>query len=104
MQLRNPLLFIVAIFCAGCGPGHPAVAPVRGKVLLDGHPLKIGMVNTLPAAGRGAHGVIQSGGSFQLHTYGKNDGALVGSHKIAIAAYDGSGGKTPESPDGKLLV
>lgn len=104
MKVRILFPLLPAILCAGCGPHGPAVAPVKGKVVLDGRPLAVGIVNTLPSAGRGAHGEIQADGSFQLHTFAKNDGALVGLHKVSVAAYDGSGGKTPESPYGKLLV
>jgi hypothetical protein len=80
------------------------MAPVKGKVLLDGQPLTVGSVNTLPTAGRGAHGDIQSDGSFQLRTFAKNDGALVGRHKVSVSAYDSTGPKGPESPYGRLLV
>jgi hypothetical protein len=100
--LKLLLLPVIGMFL-GCGH-RAAVAPVKGKVLLDGRPLTTGVVNTLPSAGRGAHGEIQSDGSFQLHTFANNDGALIGDHKVAVAAYDPSAGRTPESPDGKLLV
>jgi hypothetical protein len=104
MQVRNSLLILLAVLFVGCGRGNPAVAPVRGKVLLDGQPLRTGMVNTLPKAGRGSHGEIQSDGSFQLHTFGRNDGAMIGPHKVSVAVFDTKGPRSPENPYGKLLV
>jgi hypothetical protein len=79
------------------------VAPVKGKVLLDNQPLTKGGVVTLPLAGRGAHGVIQPDGTFELSTYGKGDGASLGPHKVAVAAYEGEA-LGPEADRGKLLV
>jgi len=80
------------------------MAPVKGKVLIDGQPLKFGSVGTRPPFGRGAHGEIQSDGTFELFTYRPHDGALVGQHKISIAAYDPNGKKDPESGYGKLMT
>src|SRR5262245_32840897 len=83
--LTFPFLLVASI--AGCKP-KSNVAPVRGKVTLDGKPLAQGMIATLPAAGRGASGTIQPDGSFELQTFGKNDGATIGLHKVAVVAYD----------------
>lgn len=98
------MLILAVATVVGCGPKHPATALVKGKVLLNGQPLTLGSVGTVPAAGRGAHGVIQPDGSFELQTYAARDGALIGTHKVAVVAYDSSGGKGPESEYGKLLV
>ena len=99
-----PLLLAVVAIVLGCGKSGPELAPVRGKVTLDGQPLTRGHVGTMPSAGRGARAIIQPDGSFELHTYGDNDGARVGTHKVGIAAYDESGPRGPESEYGKLLV
>jgi hypothetical protein len=97
-------LGVLLVFCAGCGSKHAPMAPVEGRVLLDGRPLASGSVGTIPVAGRGAHGDVQSDGSFALHTFGKNDGALIGKHKVGVVLYDMKGPKSPESPYGKLLI
>ena len=102
--LTAAIVGIVAIVVVGCGPKRPSMAPVKGKVLLNGQPMTAGSVGTVPAAGRGSHADIQSDGTFELHTYSARDGALIGIHKVAVVAYDASGGKTPESEYGKLLV
>jgi hypothetical protein len=97
------LLAIAAASCFGCGRSTLEVAPVRGKVLLDNRPLTKGGVVTLPLAGRGAHGTIQPDGTFELTTYHNGDGALLGQHKVAVAAYEGEE-LGPEADRGKLLV
>jgi hypothetical protein len=98
------LLFGLAISaaCAGCGGSQSAVAHVRGKVTLDGKPLAMGAVVTLPSGGRGAQGVIKNG-EFELGTYSSNDGALIGNHRVAVIAQE-QGESGPEGQPGKLLV
>jgi hypothetical protein len=79
------------------------VAKVRGTVLLDEKPLASGSIATIPPSGRGSHGEIQNG-EFELSTFGNNDGALVGTHKVSVVAFEGAAGKSAESGGGKLLV
>ena len=98
------LIALIAVVgtCSGCRPDSP-VGQVRGKVLLNGKPLVTGAVITLPGSGRGAKGVIVNG-EFVLSTFGANDGALVGTHKVAIVANEATRGSGPEAQAGKLLV
>jgi len=93
---------VVAFLCASCSSKSP-VGQVQGKVTLDGKPLASGMVGTLPPAGRGSSGKIENG-EFELSTFGKNDGALVGTHKVAVVARENSQGAGPEAKAGKLLI
>lgn len=105
-RLDQPALgILLAAFIAtiGCGGAAPELAPVKGKVLLDGQPLTTGTVSTQPAAGRGANGVIQSDGTFTLSS-GREPGALVGLHQVAVVAYEGGVSSSPEGPQGKLLT
>ena len=92
-----------ASLCAGCGDSGPTLAPVTGKVLLDGQPLATGHVVTQPTAGRGAMGPIQADGSFTLSS-GREPGALIGRHRVAVVAYEGTDSMSPEATQGKLLV
>ena len=53
-------LLILAVVAAGCGNGGPALAPVRGRVTLDGRPLAFKSVRFhpeqgTPGAGAGAN-------------------------------------------------
>ena len=84
----------VAVVCSvclgGCGASSgPDIAPVHGKVTLDGAPLTTGMVYFMPESGRGAKGKVQEDGSFTLSTFGNGDGAIVGRHKVFIVATEG---------------
>jgi hypothetical protein len=96
------LAILLAPACAGCNSKSP-VARVRGMVLLDDKPLASGAIVTLPESGRGARGTIVNGG-FELGTFGKNDGALIGTHKVAVVATEPVKRKGAEASAGKLLV
>jgi hypothetical protein len=72
----------------GCGNKRLPVAPAQGQVFYQGKPLAFGSVMFQPSVGPPARGVIQSDGSFQLSTYGTNDGAVVGPHKVRIACFE----------------
>ena len=47
-------------------------------------PLTSGTVRFVPDAGRAASGTIESDGTYRLGTYSRSDGALIGTHKVAI--------------------
>ena len=96
-------LLLLAAVCAGCMKRESSIAVVRGKVLLDGQPLANGGINTIPTAGRGSSGVIRNG-EFELGTMNKNDGAVIGTHRVAITAREASQGGGPEAAAGKSLI
>jgi hypothetical protein len=91
------LLGLVAVL-AGCG-NDADVAPVDGVVRLDGNPVVSGTVRFLPSAGRAAEGKIQPDGTFTLGTLGESDGALIGTHQVAIIAYEPSRRAAGRPPD-----
>jgi hypothetical protein len=72
-----------------------SLASVEGIVRLDGQPLTTGTVRFIPTAGRAATGKIQPDGTYRLGTYGDSDGALVGTHSVAIIAYAAGGDERP---------
>jgi hypothetical protein len=101
---RGPMLLgLLMLAVVGCQQ-KSNVVPVRGKVLLDGKPLTKGMIATMPSAGRGANAKIQPDGSFELRTFGQNDGATVGVHRVAIVAFETPANAGPESGSGPSLV
>jgi hypothetical protein len=74
----------------GCGPASgPKLAPVSGKVLLDGAPLKSGTINLVADESKGAKqtgsssGSIGPDGTFKITTDGK-DGAPLGWYKVVV--------------------
>ena len=91
---------------SGCTQA-PSVVPVTGKVLYNGEPLPFGIVMFQPEKGQAAQGEIQSDGSFQLSTYGPNDGAVPGHHKVSVRCFStqkaGADGGDAGAP-GRLLI
>jgi hypothetical protein len=71
---------------AGCGPKKPATAPVAGRVLLDGRPVADAAVLFQPVAGGvPARGGTDAEGRFRLSTFARDDGALVGRHRVLVS-------------------
>ncbi len=94
MRFRTALMLLlgsasIAVFASGCGSSTQAQAafstvPVKGKVLLKGKPLTSGTVKFEPDAGRTAYGEIGPDGTFTLGTFSTNDGAVGGTHRVAV--------------------
>ena len=103
---RSPFLKLVScsvlMIVSGCGGSAPEKAAslsstvaVKGKVSLKGKPLTQGSVSFEPTdGGREAFGNINSDGSFTLTTFAKEDGAVRGTHRVAVKAA-GGGKKDP---------
>ena len=79
-----------AALLAGCG-GGPDIAPVSGRVTMDGKPLPNVYVTFQPNpgpdvenAGRGSVGVTDDDGRFTLEYEGGRSGAVVGKHIVRI--------------------
>lgn len=88
-------LLVAGSILAGCGGDRLPVVPVEGKVTYQGKPLEFGAVIFQPAAGPGASGTIQPDGTFRLSTYGNEDGAVLGTHKVAFSCFDS---QSPNAP------
>lgn len=94
----------LAAAIAGCGRAPFPVAPVHGRVTIDGQPLASGKVLFAPIAqddrleaGKWAMGTVQPDGTFVLSTYGENDGAIVGDHwATVVSSPGGTAATTPK--------
>jgi hypothetical protein len=80
------LLFAGVLLTVGCGGGEKMVQ-IKGKVLLDGKPVKAGDIEFVPdtskeTEGAKAIGIIKDG-EFSLYT-GAKEGVLVGHHQVAV--------------------
>ena len=92
--LSISLAILLLIPCAGCGSSAGAAAPlhpVKGKVTYKGKALISGTVTFEPDAGREAHGDIKPDGTFELTTFKPGDGAVAGSHRVAVTGAIGKG-------------
>jgi hypothetical protein len=79
---------LVALAAAGCGKAKPATAPVTGRVLLDGKPVAGAAVMFEPVEGGvPARGGTGADGGFTLSTFGRDDGALVGRHRVSVSKF-----------------
>jgi hypothetical protein len=71
------------------------VSRVHGRVRIDGQPLKYGTVMFIPEKGRFATGSLDENGEYELTTFEKGDGAVMGKYRVAINAGEAIGpGKT----------
>ena len=78
------LILIPSLF--GCSDGRPKRVPVSGTVLIDGKPLSFGFIRLQPIGARPSTGKIDKDGHFTLGCFEKGDGAIEGTHAIAINA------------------
>jgi len=75
------------------------MAGVTGSVVYKGQPVSGATVTFFPTATghRSAGGVSDANGHFILMTYDKDDGAVLGKHRVAVAKRETvSAGKVPE--------
>ena len=94
----------VAMVCVGCGPRNnpkfEKTVPVRGTVVkASGSPVSGGLItfhNTEPNKGD-AWATIGRDGRFELGTYKKDDGAMLGTYTVTIEpiVYDQNGNPRP---------
>ena len=79
----------------GCGESSDnlALGTVSGKVTHNGQPVNGGVVQFTPGpttaakarAGKPGAGNVAADGTYKLSTYGTNDGAVLGKHKVIYA-------------------
>ncbi|MFH1266384.1 MAG: hypothetical protein ABIK89_11715 [Planctomycetota bacterium] len=88
VSLRPLCVFGLALL-AGCSPvsDTPPTAPVEGTVTYQGKPVESGTVTFFSEGGeRPAAGLLGPGGKFTLTTFNKNDGAVLGTHKVTVTS------------------
>jgi hypothetical protein len=94
------LALLVLLGSGGCGgkasdPNVGPTVPVQGKVTYMGQPLAGGTIQFEPDRGREASGTIGPDGTFTLTTFNENDGAVVGTHRVAATGVDKAGSPLP---------
>lgn len=70
----------------GCG-GGPKLVPVKGRVTLDGKPVREMLINFQPVGktgGEGAHAMTDTDGRFTLSDMRGGTGAHVGEYKVSF--------------------
>jgi hypothetical protein len=87
MTYSRRLLLFAALLSGCADAGDQDTATVHGKVTYRGKPLPLGMVMFTPDnMGPTASGAINTDGTYTLSTYSTGDGAVIGTHKVAVIA------------------
>lgn len=96
------LAIMTSVGCQQKKDNRQPVVSIEGKVLYQGKPLQFGEVVFYPDRGPPARGNIGSDGTFRLSTYGRNDGAMVGKHRVEITCCENQRPGTPlPKPEGE---
>lgn len=105
MMTRPACLFsiMLGLLIQGCGdapaPNRDPVFPVRGMVTYKGRPVVGADVTFIcQEKDRGAFGRTDSKGSFQLTTFGANDGAVAGKHTVIVSLMESTEAKKSVAP------
>jgi hypothetical protein len=93
---RAVLAAVAALAVVGCSSGQPTLAVVRGTITYKGKPVPNGTITFVPANGPAATGKIHRDGTYTLTTYKAGDGAVLGTHKVVVAAMEDMTGRLPE--------
>ncbi|AMV40088.1 hypothetical protein [Planctomyces sp. SH-PL62] len=87
MRIQSLAAVAILLATTGCGPGNGlSLARVSGKVTYKGEPVTFGTILFEPEKSDAppAAGSIGKDGSFVLSTEDPGDGAVVGTHRVAI--------------------
>ncbi len=95
---RRSCLFVVLIIflgAAGCSRGDwPRLAPVHGKITLDGKPLaRAGILFAPEKGGRESTAVTDAEGNYTLKYFRDAMGAKIGVHNVHISTFDPHAGR-----------
>ena len=85
-------ILLVCGFAFGCGTGGAfPVAKTTGKVTCNGQPVAYAMVFFEPLmegnralVGKQGFAIAGEDGSFTISSYGTNDGAVIGKHRVRV--------------------
>jgi hypothetical protein len=99
--LQWALAALALALCAGCGgPDLPEIAPVEGKVTLDGQPLPNVLVSFYPqSGGRPGTGVTDADGHYELTYVQGEAGTKLGPSKVEVTTIWPDGEPTPGEKD-----
>lgn len=86
ISARPIRVLLFAVLLSGCGGSGPEVAPVSGRVTLDGAPLAGSRIRFQPEASGGSpsYGTADQDGHYVLGYKRGQPGALIGWHTIRV--------------------
>jgi len=74
--------FVVAV--AGCGSSEVELAPVQGRVTLDGQPVRGVFIIFQPPTGKPSYAMLDADGEFELQYNVKHAGSIVGRQEVFL--------------------
>lgn len=87
-------LVAAPLLLAGCSGNPYEIAPVSGRITLDGDPVAKAIVSFEPVGegdklrlGPGSFGVTDAEGRYTLETVDRRSGAVVGEHRVTISTF-----------------
>jgi hypothetical protein len=88
------LALVLTVPALGCGSGHPPAYPVQGRLeYTDGTPVpgraSVAFHAEVDGKEYRAGGRVLPDGTFRLTTFGKEDGAVAGQHRVTISPIPG---------------
>lgn len=90
-------LSLVVIGCSGGDTQRPKTVQVSGVVTYAGTPVDQAEVTFVKdGISRFPSGTTDSNGKYQLTTFDKNDGAVVGTYSVTVTKIEATGPKTQE--------
>lgn len=94
------VISVLSVLLIGCGDGEPVIeiAAVNGVVTRTGQPIPDASITFYPGSGRPSAATTDSEGRFQLKYSADKDGAVVGSHTVAIKLGGGPPAALPGMP------
>ena len=84
------IALLLLVTGASCRSDRPDRVPVSGQVQIDGRPLTAGTITFVPENARASSGKIDTQGRFELMCYDGQDGAVLGRHRVAVSAIEGT--------------
>ncbi len=106
---RTVASLVLLVFVSGCGSSEFDIAPVRGKVTIDGKAMPGGQIRFAPIptpgesiSGKSGFSLIREDGTFELGTDSATDGAVVGEHWVTVYSYNPRLGDGKIPPDAKF--
>jgi hypothetical protein len=97
------LATVCCVLFTGCGKTPYEVAPVQGRVTIDGRPVTQADIMFAPRAkagtpnaGKPAFARLDDNGYFILSTYSEKDGAVVGDHTVTVSRARNAAGNTTD--------
>jgi len=82
---------MLALAVVGCSGSGQELAPVSGRITLDGKPLAGARIRFQPdrTGGSPSYGAADSSGNYELGFKRGQKGAMIGSHVVSITAGEG---------------